>query len=248
MSFAGRGVLVTRPADLAGELAALIQRSGGRAIVFPTIEIEDLPRPRALDRLGEFHLAIFISPSAVARALRASPSWPRELRVAAAGEGTRRALERRGIQGVIAARSGADSEALLALPELASFSGERVVIFRGEGGRELLGDTLRERGARVEYAECYRRRRPDRDATPVLESWARGNIDAVTVFSGEALDNLVAMLGPAGGARLQSAPLFVSHPRIAQHAARRGIRQAIVAGPGDDDMISRLVAYFDERD
>ena len=248
MSFAGRGVLVTRPADLAVGLASLIQASGGRAIVFPTIEIEDLPRPAALDRLGEFQLAIFISPSAVARALRASSSWPSGLRVAAAGEGTRRALERRGISGVIAPRAGADSEALLALPELASFSGERVVIFRGEGGRKLLGDTLAERGARVEYAECYRRTRPDSDPAPLLGAWAKGDIDAVTVFSREALDNLVAMLGPAGEARLQSAPLFVSHPRIAQHAARRGIRQAIVAGPGDDDMIRRLVAYFDEPD
>jgi uroporphyrinogen-III synthase len=66
----------------------------------------------------------------------------------------------------------------------------------------------------------------------------------VTVFSRESLDNLAALVGEA---RLRTTPLFVSHPRIAEHAARRGI-PAIVAGPGDDAMVERLVAYFHERD
>lgn len=244
MSLGGRGVLVTRPAAVAAPLAERIERAGGRAIVFPAIEIAALPRPAALDRLADFALAIFVSPTAVERALAMVGRWPGALPVAAVGEGTRRALERSGIGGVLAPREGADSEALLALPELARYCGARVLIVRGAGGRELLAQSLAERGCEVELAECYRRMPPTADPRPLLAAWADAKVHAVTVFSREALDNLTAIVGEA---RLRETPLFVSHERIAEHAARRGLR-AIVAGPGDDAMVERLVGYFHERD
>lgn len=224
MSLAGRGVLVTRPAGMAAGLAERIERAGGRPIVFPAIAIEALPRPATLERLDQFALAIFVSPTAVERALATSGPWPRTLSVAAVGEGTRRALERAGFAEVLAPRDGADSEALLAQPGLAYFSGKPVLIVRGE------------------LAECYRRVLPGSDPAPLLAAWGEGKVHAVTVFSREALDNLVTLLGEA---RLGSAPLFVSHSRIAAHALRHGL-PAIVGGPGDDAMVERLVAYFHE--
>jgi uroporphyrinogen-III synthase len=249
MSLAGRGVLVTRPAGMAATLARRIERAGGRPILFPAIDIEALPRPAALERLGQYALAIFVSPTAVERALaavaEAGGPWPATLSVAAVGEGTRRALERAGFAEVLAPRDGADSEALLAEPGLARFSGKPVLIVRGAGGRDLLAAALAARGCRVELAECYRRVAPAGDTAPLLAAWAQGKVHAVTVFSREALDNLVTLLGEA---RLRSAPLFVSHPRIAAHAQRQHGLQAIVGGPGDDAMVERLVAYFDERD
>src|SRR5258705_526363 len=81
--------------------------------------------------------------------------------------------------------------------------------------------TLTERGAQVEYAECYRRVRPQADAAPLLAEWQRGAVDAVTVFSVAALENLVAMLG-AGARRLEATPVFVPHPRVAEAARRHG--------------------------
>jgi uroporphyrinogen-III synthase len=243
MSLAGRGVLLTRPAGLAAPLTARIEQAGGRAIVFPAIEIVDLPRPSAFDRLEEFELAVFISPSAVERGLAMVRAWPARLAVAAIGEGTRRALERAGIGEVLAPREGADSEALLALPALAAFSGTRVLIVRGAGGRELLAQSLAALGCTVELAECYRRAAPA-DAEPLLAAWRAGAIQAVTLFSREALENLAALVGYT---LLRAVPIFVSHPRIAAHATRRGL-EAIVAGPGDDAMLERLVAYFHERD
>ena len=240
MSLAGRGVLVTRPAGLATALAERIERAGGRAFLFPALEIEALPRPAALGRLDEFALAIFVSPTAVQCALAMAGPWPAGVRVAAVGEGTRRALERAGFGDVVAPGEGADSEALLAAPQLAGFSGRRVLIVRGAGGRELLARELAERGCEVEVAECYRRVPPSADAGPLLAAWAAGEVHAVTVFSGEALDNLLAVLGEE---RLRSSALFVSHPRIAERARRLGL-QPILAGPGDDAMLERLVAYF----
>lgn len=244
MSLRGRGVLVTRPAGVAAPLAERIAGAGGRAILFPAIEIAALARPAAFDRLSDFALAIFVSPTAVERGLAMVGPWPRTVAVAAVGEGTRRALETAGVFAVLAPSEGADSESLLALPELARFSGRRVLIVRGAGGRDLLAQSLAARGCGVEVAECYRRTRPAADPGVLLADWAAGKVHAVTVFSRESLDNLAALVGEA---RLRTTPLFVSHPRIAEHAARRGI-PAIVAGPGDDAMVERLVAYFHERD
>jgi uroporphyrinogen-III synthase len=228
----GRGILVTRPREQAAGLARLIEQAGGRAILFPAIEIEDLPPPSALANLERFDIAIFISPTAASKVMARLSAWPSGLRAAAVGAGTRRELERHRMTKVISPRAGADSEALL--EELRDVAGKRIVIFRGEGGRELLGETLRQRGARVEYAECYRRRRP-------AASSSFEKPDAVTVSSAQGLANLFELLDPA---MLRSKPLFVPHPRIAEEARARGVREVLVAGPGDEQMLDALVAYF----
>lgn len=244
MSLASRGIVVTRPRELAPGLASLIERAGGIPFLFPAIEIRDLPAPAALQRLEEFDLAIFVSPTAVDRVMRHVRFWPPRVRAATVGAGTMRELEKRGITSVIAPVSGADSEALLASNGLEPVAGKRVVIFRGQGGRAFLGDALKDRGASVEYAECYRRTQPHPDPMDLLESWNGGVVNAVTVSSAEGLSNLFSMLGARGSALLRATPLFVPHERVAASAARLGVREVIVAGPGDDEMIERLVAYF----
>jgi uroporphyrinogen-III synthase len=239
MTLQGRGILITRPREQAEGLAKLIEAAGGRAILFPAIEIQDLP----LRKLAEFDLAIFVSPTAVKRAL-AAMKWPPRAKAAALGRGTQRELERHGIKGIIAPDSGADSEALLAVPELQHVAGRRIVILRGEGGRSLLGDTLAARGAQVEYAECYRRVQPQIDSGPLLTAFAKGAVHAVTVSSAEGLENLFEMLGAAGREHLKKTPLFVAHPRIAAEAKRLGLGEASVGGASDQEMLERLVAYF----
>ncbi len=244
MSFAGRGVVITRPRELAAPFARLLERRGARAIVFPAIEIQPLPAPATLARLADYDVAVFVSPSAVRIALAAQPPWPPRL-AAAVGAGTRRQLELAGAQAIIAPAALADSEALLALPEMQNLRGKRALIVRGEGGRELLAEALAARGALVEHAVCYRRARPAADAAPLVAAWRRGEVHALSVFSAEALDNFSAM----GGAELIAVlPLFVPHPRIASHARERGAREVVIASGSDDDVLERLVAYFDARD
>ncbi len=239
MTLHGRGILITRPRERAQGLAKLVEAAGGRAILFPAIEIQDVP----LRKLAEFDLAIFVSPTAVKRAL-AAMKWPPRAKAAALGRGTQRELERHGIKGIIAPDAGADSEALLAVPELQRVAGRRIVILRGEGGRSLLGDTLAARGALVEYAECYRRVRPQTDSGPLLTAFAKGAVHAVTVSSAEGLENLFEMLGAVGREHLKKTPLFVPHPRIAAEARRLGLGEASVGGASDQEMLERLVAYF----
>jgi len=221
-------------------MADLISSAGGIPFFFPAIEIEPLaPAVPA----GPPDMAIFISPTAVRQGLRLFKKIPSPMKVVALSSGTRRELKRNGVEDVIAAE-GADSEALLALPELQALAGRRVAIFRGEGGRELLAQGLRARGAQVEYVECYRRVRPRSDPTPLVAAWRSGEVHAVTVSSAEGLRNLFAMLEPG---LLESLPLFVPHARVADEARRLGAREVRVAGPGDDEMIAALVAYFGEE-
>ena len=246
---AGKGVVVTRPAHQARELARLIEEAGGNPIPFPAIEIRDVedigPFTRLIDRLDEFDLAVFISPNAIERALRliqARRKLPPDLKIAAIGGGSVKALERHGVTGVIAPQGRYDSEALLERSEIAG--AKRVVIFRGEGGREHLGDTLSAGGAVVEYAECYRRVRPTLDPAPLLRAWSGGGIHAVTATSSEGLSNFAGMIGAAGREPLQRTPLFVPHPRIAEAARALEIQAVIVTGPGDEGVLDGLNAFF----
>ncbi|MBZ0090740.1 MAG: uroporphyrinogen-III synthase [Sulfuricellaceae bacterium] len=252
---AGIGVLVTRPETQARNLSELIVQAGGTPVAFPALEIRAPADPSALQhslgQLASFDWLIFISPTAVeqslawlggAAALSAGP------RLAAVGKGTLRALARHGIANAIAPEGGADSEALLDMAPLRQVEAQRILIVRGEGGREWLAETLRQRGAEVSYAECYRRVRPDADPAALLERWARGEIAAVTVTSSESLDNLYAMLGANGRVLLESTPMFAIHPRIADEAGARGVKQVVVAGPSDEALLQGLIDWFkDER-
>ena len=247
----GRRIVVTRPAGQNERLAEMIRAEGGEPIVFPVLEILDLEDTRALvaaaDRLDEYDLAVFISPNAVDKALnviRARREWPQRLRAATIGRASEKALARYGVTDVIAPSGRFDSEALLALPQLADVQGWRVVVFRGDGGRELLGDTLRSRGATVDYIECYRRVRPNADIEPLLKRWGRGEIDAVTVSSSEGLRNLYDMLGKLGQAWLKRTPLLAPHARIAENARALGCERVIETGPADEGLCAGLVAFL----
>ena len=250
-SLAGRAVLVTRPKAQAERLCELIQAAGAHPVLFPALEIIDPPDLQPLqaliDRLEQFDVAIFVSPTAVQRGLaliQARRSLPVRLRFAAIGQGSARELRRHGVVDILVPERGADSEALLALAELADMRNRAVVIFRGLGGRELLGDTLRERGASVEYAECYRRVRPNTDAEGLLSAWRRGEVHAVTVTSREALENLVDMLGARGHRYLFETPLFVPHARIAEAARALGITEIVVTEPGDEGLVTAVIGHF----
>lgn len=250
---AGKRVVITRPSGQAEGLARQIRDAGGEPVCIPAIEILDLadlaPFHAVADRLASFDLAIFVSRNAVRKALellrsrRGNQSWPARLQVATIGQGSREELQAQGFSGVIAPPAQFDSEALLALPELAAVQGRRVVIFRGDGGRALLGETLAARGASVEYAPCYRRVRPE-EGERMRGEWAEG-VDAVTVSSTEGLANFLGMLEEGAARKMAGVPLFVPHARVAEEALRRGLGRAIVAGPRDAEMVAALVAYFD---
>ena len=133
---------------------------------------------------------------------------------------------------------------MLALPELQNVGGKRVAIFRGDTGRELLKTALEARGAHVTQVECYRRARPESGAAGLIEAWREKRVDAVTLTSSEGLDNLWAILDSEGRRYLAATPVFVPHPRIAEHARAVGLREPIVTPPADAGLIASLLEYF----
>jgi len=247
---ADKGIVVTRPAHQGEGLAAALIAAGARPVVFPTIEIlppaDPQPLASAIARLEQFDIAVFISPNAARMAMQAITArrpWPATLTAATIGRGGERELASHGIVGVIAPAQF-DSEGLLALPAMRAVAGKRVVIFRGDGGRELLGETLRARGAQVEYAACYRRALPQGDAESLIAAWRDGRIDAVTATSSEGLRNLFTLLGAAGRAVLERTPVFVPHPRIEGVARAAGCQCVVLTAQGDDGLLAGLHAWF----
>ena len=246
----GLTIVVTRPRDQAAQLARNIEQAGGIPLLFSLLDITAVQDTSTLDaqiaRLGQFNLAIFISPNAVhygIEAIRVAGAVPNPLKIATVGQGSAKALRESGIANVIAPTERFDSEGLLALPELQNVAGWRVMIFRGDGGRELLGDTLKARGATVEYATCYQRSKPNQDAGVLLAA----KPDAITVTSSEALGYLWQMLQDSGRDVLRNIPLFVPHARIAGLAREQGWLRVQVTASGDDGMLAALITWAGQR-
>ena len=255
-TLAGVGVVVTRPAHQAEDLCRLIEEAGGHALRFPVMEIVDAGDGEAVDellgRLDGFDIAVFISANAVDKAMsriKARGPLPPGLRIAAIGKASARELRRFGVAVDILPAGRFDSEALLETEAMGEVAGRRIVIFRGEGGRELLADTLRARGAEVEYAEVYRRARPSGDVDGLMRRWARGEVDVIVVTSNEGLRNLFEMVGGLGRAWLRKTPLVVVSERMVQLAGELGFeRPPVVAAEASDAGLLKALEEWRRRE
>jgi uroporphyrinogen-III synthase len=247
---AGAGILVTRPAEQSAQLARLLRDAGGEPILFPALEIEPLAETAiasVLDHLLHFDLVIFVSPNAARVAMPQilkNGGLPAHAKIAAVGPGTAAELKRSGVRNIISPKAGFDSEGLIGELSSMPLDGGRVLIVRGHGGREILGETLRSRGAIVEYLECYRRVKPDRDMRELLSGAGRDGIKACLATSSNIVENLFEMAGVAGRSWLCSIPFFVPHPRVAATAFSRGVQCVFVAGSGDEALVAGLETWF----
>jgi uroporphyrinogen-III synthase len=253
-ALAGVRVLVTRPAEQASELARMIAAEGGQAILLPALTIEpvtDLGAVRAaIGAIADFDLVVFVSRNAVTHglALLGAGSGARP-QIAAIGPSTAAALERAGRRVSIRPVAGFTSEALLAEPALRQVRGRRVLIVRGRGGRELLADTLSERGAQVVYAEVYERRaNAAADTGALRRRWRREGIDLVTALSVETLDALHAQLGADAHELLARSAMVTASARVIKRAATLGLRSVVTArAPDDRALVEAMIAWRRER-
>ncbi len=250
------GVLITRPQHQSENLRRLVVQAGGSAEVVPTIKIaehRDLNRLKEVaTRLENFDIAIFISANAVAKGLgwlnRHRISWPAGIRVGAVGLSTASALGKFGVIVDLVPDEKYDSEGLLSLPAMQDISGKRVIIFRGRGGREHLANTLRKRGADVEYAEVYERLRPNIRLSEQLTRSQRTQIDVIVTTSNEGLENLVAITDADIRKWLFDTSLIVLSQRGAERARALGFNNTIAVAPqASDDAIMATIKRISEH-
>ena len=245
----GAQILVTRPARQAGHLCSMIEAEGGQALRLPTLEIVAATPPQpALTTAMAADWLIFTSTNAVDFAIRAFDgkmpgiSLPR---IAAVGAATAHSLQQAGWRIDCAPVENFSSEGLLAEPQLQQLAGKTCVIVRGIGGREKLATELQSRGAVVSYLEVYSRRCPQTDIAPLANSLAALQLQAVTVTSVEALQNLLALIDQKMLGQLRETPLVVMSDRIGQTAKQLGFKRIIASRqPTDAAILETLTALF----
>lgn len=246
----GLGVLVTRPHEQAIALGSRIESLGGTALVCPAIAIEGLSPLQAVT--DEFDWIIFISTNSVVHGLPFVKVGGRT-RVAAIGKTTAAALESRNVRPDAIPENGVTSEALLEHPAFVTVSGQKVLIVKGAGGRELLHDALVARGAQVSKLEVYRRIRAQADPATVAEiarRWREEDIDVVTLTSVDILENLISILAMSadGEKLLRATPFVAASERIAESARERGLTgDCVLASGADDDSIVGAIAAWHAR-
>lgn len=244
----GFGILVTRPETQAGDIVAAIEAEGGEAIRFPVMDIQpEDPADigRCLETLPPPDITIFISINAVTYGLPFAGGDGTA--IAAIGPSTKAALEAAGRQVDMFSTDGYDSEHLLALPQLRDVKGENVRIIRGDAGRKLLADTLRDRGAKVDYLAVYRR--VTRAYSPNLlagleHRWRDGQINCVIAMSVNSLEKLIEILPARCRELLDGTPVVTPSVRVLRTASDKIPNSPTIRadGPQTDDMVRALIA------
>ncbi|XZG70373.1 uroporphyrinogen-III synthase [Chitinibacteraceae bacterium HSL-7] len=246
MSLAGRRIWVTRPSAQAGALMARLAEAGATPVALPLLEIAEpldpAPFSESLTRLDDFDLVVFVSPTALDVTL-AQCQWPATLTAAVVGPGSAARAKALGISRVISPAKQYDSEGLLAeLDRQMTLSGQRVLLIRGDGGRNVLPSGLIARGADVTSIAAYRRLPPVFDSAHLAQELAQG-VDGVIISSSEAAQHLFALIGAVTLEQLQSLRYFAPHPRIAAALAQHGALVTLTDA-GDEGVVTSLCRYF----
>jgi uroporphyrinogen-III synthase len=248
-------VVITRPQAQAAELAARVQALGREVVLLPLLEIAPLEDQSTLSAtlacIADYAMVAFVSPNAIDAAFAHIAQWPRPVTLAVLGEGSRAALARYGVTAANATivsppdAGSSDSEHLLQSLDLAALRGQRVLIVRGESGRELIADGLRTAGADVVTVAAYRRSTPT--LTPALAATLNHLLASPNdwiITSSEALRGLLALLRELDPehavSKMQQQHLIVPHARIAETAKGLGLTRLTLTGSGDERLLAAL--------
>ena len=243
-SLTGMGIAITRPTNQAKKLSALIEQAGGTPILFPLIEITPLydysQFEVVINEIETYDWAIFISSNAVQNAMPriAKLGIPPSLNFAAIGPVTATELQSFSVKDVLIPNDRFDSESLLALDEMHAMQDKKVMIFRGVGGRDILAETLKARGAQVTFAECYQRINPQTNCDLLAQLYSENKLHGIVVTSSEAMRHLLVLAGDADW--LHNVTLFVNHARIADLPLQIGLKVLVADAPGDEAMLASL--------
>ncbi|MDJ0834185.1 MAG: uroporphyrinogen-III synthase [Gammaproteobacteria bacterium] len=243
--------LVTRPAHQTELLNRLLTEAGFYPLNFPTIAIAAAsPTPFLTglpDNIRDYDLVLFVSRNAVDFSFHfLDPEQvPADLQFGVIGKGSWMALKDHGIESQIIPASSYNSEGLLQSPALQKVAGKRVLIMRGQEGRNLLGDTLRERGAEVDYCEVYRRELPATTAEDFALLTAEHIPEIVVFTSAEGLHNCFKLLNQPQADQLRGLPWLLISDRMRETARDLGHNaEVIIAGTASDEGIVLALQHW----
>jgi len=245
LALANIGVAITRPINQAKKLTQLIQAAGGNVITFPLIEITALDDYSAFEQviadINSYDWILFISSNAVENSLPRlmKQGIPKQLKFAAIGPTTAKSLQAFSIDEVLIPQDRFDSESLLSLPAMHDMQGKKVMIVRGIGGRDVLANTLTERGAQITFAECYQRINPQTNCQVLEQAYNNGKLHAIVVTSSEAMRYLLAMAGESDW--LKQITICVNHARVAEQPLEMGLKVKVAKAPGDEAMLESMI-------
>lgn len=258
MDLAGLDILVTRPEPVATDFCATLEGLGAHSYSVPAMIIEPLLSSAEIEaikakvmQLDAYRAAIFISQNAVSYGAEYLDQYwvdlPMDTQFFAIGKKTAIMLEReispRRVKMATGDNPAMDSESLLALPELVNLKDQKVLIFRGVGGRETLAKTLRERGAIVDYCELYKRSYPCELAKNIAASGFDQALGqrVITAQSGESLANLDTAIDAAGLQHWRKLPVLVPSARVAELASSLGFEKVLaLVNPAEQTILEAL--------
>lgn len=232
----GWRLLLTRPVEECEALAAALAEHQVFSSSLPLLAIAPLdesPEQREIIlKLDRYCAVVVVSKPAARLGLdlvdRYWPQPPADQHWFSVGAATGALLEDYGLPASWPA-VGDDSEALLTLPQLTdalAVHDPKVLIMRGEGGREFLADRLRGQGVAVDYLELYRRCLPGYPAGTLAQRVESEHLNGLVVSSGQGLENLLHLAGDVWS-ELASLTLFVPSPRVAEQAVEAGAKNVV---------------------
>ena len=241
-----QSILITRPAHQAGPLSQGIKKAGGQVLLFPTLSISAITPTNQdneiLKHINDYDIIVFISPNAVEHGInliQSSTQLADSTLLATVGQGSAKALhDKLGKKADIVPEENFNSEGLLATPAMQNVANKKILIIRGNGGREFLNDSLLKRGANVDYLNVYQRIKPD-TPTKELELHLQNNqIAAIVITSGESLKNLLELVPEKVKHLLLKVPLLLINQRLLEIARQAGFSDKLyIANVASDDAI-----------
>ncbi|TVO97746.1 uroporphyrinogen-III synthase [Shewanella algae] len=222
-------VLLTRPEGRNHAMEQALTERGIPFMVTPLLAVEAMEdKGISPAEVLDADIIVFVSTNAVHFGTQAlNAPWPSHIQYFAVGEATFEAFAQYGIRGHKAPDDNQQTEGLLTLPGLQpeAVKHKKVVIIRGNGGREVLGQTLQQYGASVQFWEVYRRTCPAYDAVQLVKEWQGFGIDTIVLSSAESLMNLIRLLPKEYFAWLQACHIIVPSIRVVDKAVVAGLAQ-----------------------
>jgi uroporphyrinogen-III synthase len=253
----GQVILNTRPVHQLAGLSASLEHNGAQVLSFPVIDIvlsdDSALRNRLALEIAQYDILLFVSRNAVdgAFAYIDAPQLNPAAAFGVIGEATHRALAAKvtHLDSCLVAGEPYNSEALLEADLLQQVAGRRVLIFRGQQGRNLLGDELVARGAMVDYCEVYRRELPRFGSDAFNGLVADAFPDIVILTSNEGMHNLFELVDAQSAERLCRIPWLLISERMRESAGKLGHNASIIIAhnASDNGILQTICDWADRR-